>query len=58
MAKIKSGKKRVSVSPLSAYTDTNGQAVFTVTAKNKTGNSKVTFKVNSLKESVIVKVRK
>lgn len=57
-AKIKLGKKCISVSPLSAYTDTNGQAVFTVAAKNKTGNSKVTFKANSLKELVIVKVRK
>lgn len=57
-AKIKSGKKRVSVSPLIAYTDIIGQAVFTITAKNKTGKAKVTFKADNLKETIIVKIRK
>lgn len=57
-AKITSGKKRVSVSPLIAYTDINGQAVFTITAKNRRGKAKVTFKSDSLKETIIVKIRK
>jgi hypothetical protein len=57
-AKIKFGNRYISVSPLNAYTDTQGQAVFTIIATNRTGIAKVTFTANGLKESIIVKVRK
>ncbi len=52
------GKKRISVSPTSDSTDENGQATFTITAKNKTGNARVTFKAGDVKKSMTVKVRK
>ena len=56
--KIKSGKKRISVSPQNIVTTASGQAIFTVTATNKTGNAKVKFETtNGLKTSVTVKVR-
>ncbi|MFN3533128.1 MAG: M12 family metallo-peptidase [Candidatus Brocadia sp.] len=50
------GKKRISVSPPSGITDSNGQATFTITAGKKKGNAKVKFKADCLKESVKVKV--
>ncbi len=50
-------KKRVSVTPTSASTDASGQATFTITAKKKTGNARVTFKVGSVKKSITVKVK-
>ena len=53
-----SGKRRVSVTPSSQVTDENGDAVFTITAKNKVGNARVTFKAGSLEKSMIVKVMK
>lgn len=57
--KIKSGKKRISISPQSADTDDNGQAIFTITATKETGNAKVKFKAASdLKTTVTVKVKK
>ena len=52
------GKKRISVSPTSDSTDEDGQATFTITAKNKTGNARVTFKAGDAKKSMTVKVRK
>ncbi len=52
------GKKRISVSPTSATTDASGAATFTITAKKKTGNARVTFKAGSVKKSITVKVRK
>jgi len=52
------GKKRVAVTPSSNVTDVNGQATFTIKAKNKTGNARITFKSGSLKKSITVKVRK
>ena len=58
-AKIKSGKKRISVLPQSADTDVNGQVIFTITTTKKTGNAKVKFEVASgLKTTVTVKVRR
>jgi len=57
-AKIISGKKLVNVSPAEAYTDGNGQATFTITAANKTGNAIVRFKHKNLTGDVTVKVRK
>lgn len=57
-ARVKSGKNRVSVSPPSATTDASGQAVFTITATDKTGNARVEFKDKTagLKTTVKVKV--
>ncbi|TVM02944.1 MAG: hypothetical protein CV087_07825, partial [Candidatus Brocadia sp. WS118] len=55
---VKTGKKRVVVSPPNALTDENGQATFTITATKKTGNAKVQFKHQNLKDTVTVKVRK
>lgn len=53
------GKNRISISPTSDTTDDeNGQATFTITAKKKIGNARVTFKVGSVKKSITVKVRK
>ena len=52
------GKKRISISPTSGKTDANGEATFTITAKKKTGNARVTFKAGSVKKSITVKVRK
>ncbi len=42
---------------MSEVTDENGVAKFTITAKNKIGKAKVTFKAGNLKKSIIVKVR-
>lgn len=54
----KAGNKRISVSPTSGTTDSNGQASFTITAKNKAGNARVTFKAGSVKKSIVVHVAK
>jgi hypothetical protein len=53
----KAGKRRISISSASEVTDANGQAKFTITAKNKIGNAKVTFNADSLKKTLIVKVK-
>ena len=52
----KNGKDRIKVAPSSKRTEANGEAVFTITAKNKTGNAKVTFKDGSLSTQVNVTV--
>lgn len=54
------GKKRVDVSPESVETDTNGEAKFTITAKDKKGNAKITFAAEGVKGTAktVVKVRK
>lgn len=57
-ATIKLGKKHISVSPQSADTDANGQARFTITATNKTGNAKVRFEADNVKTTVKVRVVK
>ena len=51
------GKKRVSVSPTGKETDDNGQVVFTITAKNKPGNARITFKAGGLSKSISVRVK-
>ncbi|MBW7898346.1 MAG: SBBP repeat-containing protein [Candidatus Brocadia sapporoensis] len=56
--KIVSGKKRVTVSPSMKETDGNGQATFTITATEKTGNAVVRFKYKNLTGDVTVKVKK
>ncbi|MEP9411366.1 MAG: carboxypeptidase regulatory-like domain-containing protein, partial [Candidatus Brocadia sp.] len=57
-AEVRTGKKRISVSPSSAVTDANGQALFTITAGKKTGDSRVRFEADGLRTNVTVKVRK
>jgi hypothetical protein len=57
-AKITNGKKRISVSPTSVITNADGQAEFTITALEKTGNAKVKFKGADVKTIVEVKVEK
>jgi len=52
------GKKRISILPSSAITDSNGETTFVITAKNKTGNARVTFKAGDLKKSIVVRVRR
>jgi uncharacterized protein YfaS (alpha-2-macroglobulin family) len=59
----KAGKKRVEISPESVETNENGEARFTITAKEKNGNAKVTFKADGIKgkkgkAKLVVKVRK
>ena len=53
----KAGSRRISISSASEVTDANGQAKFTITAKNKIGNAKVTFSADSLKKTLTVKVK-
>ena len=52
------GKKRVTVSPESGQTDSDGKVGFSITALNKPGNAKVTFVYEDIKKFVIVKIRK
>lgn len=51
-------KKIVNISPPNALTDANGQATFTITAKKKIGNAKITFKAGNVKKILVVKVKK
>ena len=44
-AAIKTGKNRVTIDTTTATTEANGQATFTITARQKNGNSKVVFTV-------------
>ncbi|MCF6149120.1 MAG: hypothetical protein E3K37_10730 [Candidatus Kuenenia sp.] len=53
---IKKGKKRLSLSPESGTTDENGQTIFTITAREKTGKATVVFKANGSKEKLKVTV--
>lgn len=58
-AKIKSGKRRILVTPLSQNTDAGGEAVFTIKAMNGTGNAKVKFEAaGGLKTAITVKVKR
>ena len=54
------GAKRISISPASDTTDANGEVVFTMTAKDKKGNARVTFKADGVKKPLryTVKVKK
>ena len=54
----KNGSKFISISSTSEIVDENGKARFAITAKNKVGNARVTFKAGSLKKSIIVKIKK
>ena len=53
----KAGSRRISISSTTEVTDANGQAKFTITAKNKIGSAKVIFNADSLKKTLIVKVK-
>ncbi|HHT9107866.1 MAG TPA: hypothetical protein ACFYD9_04370 [Candidatus Wunengus sp. YC64] len=53
----KNGNSRISLSSTNEVTDESGQVKFTITAKDKIGKAKVTFKTDNLKKSIIVKVR-
>ncbi len=53
----KAGGRRISISSAREVTDANGQAGFTITAKDKIGNAKVTFNADSLKKALTVLVR-
>ncbi|MEK7805190.1 MAG: hypothetical protein AAB258_00425, partial [Planctomycetota bacterium] len=57
-AKVSKGRKLVSVSPASQETDEDGKAVFTIKTKNKRGSARVTFRVDELKKSMSVTVKK
>ena len=57
-AKVTTGSNRISVSPPSSVTDENGEATFTITAKNKTGKAQVSFKAGAVTEILTVKVTK
>ncbi|TVM03252.1 MAG: hypothetical protein CV087_06115 [Candidatus Brocadia sp. WS118] len=48
----------MSVSPEQAVTGPSGQAVFTITATKKTGNAKLIFEAEGLRDKVSVKVEK
>src|SRR3990172_2042623 len=50
------GRKFIKITPTSKNTDSNGDAVFTIKAKNTTGRAKVTFRSGSKKISMIVRV--
>ena len=55
----KAGQKRITISSTSTAVDSNGQAVFTITANNKkTGKAKVAFGSGKLKKSLTVKITK
>ena len=43
---------------MNTITDENGQAIFVITAKKKTGSARVLFKVGSARISILVKVIK
>ena len=55
-ARITKGKGFITVSPASAITNDEGQAVFTITALKKTSNSKVKFKSGNVKTILKAKV--
>ncbi|GAN34668.1 MAG: hypothetical protein DYG83_16235 [Candidatus Brocadia sp. AMX2] len=56
--KIKSGRKRITITPDSAVTNANGEARFTITATDRIGDAKIKFEGESadLKTTVTVKV--
>ncbi|MEK9144991.1 MAG: hypothetical protein AAB339_05220, partial [Elusimicrobiota bacterium] len=52
------GKRLISISPSTQATDENGEAMFTITAKNKIGIARVTFSAGGFKKSITVKVKR
>ena len=58
-AEVVTGKKRISsFLPMKQETDETGQAVFTITAGQKSGKAKVKFSAGNLEETIIVKIKK
>ena len=57
-AKVMKGRNSVTVSPASQELDEDGQAVFTIKAKDKTWRARVTFRVDELWKSMSVRVKK
>ncbi|HHT9144103.1 MAG TPA: hypothetical protein ACFYD4_00255 [Candidatus Wunengus sp. YC61] len=53
----KAGSRRISISSASEVTDANGQAKFTITAKDKIGKARIIFKTGNLKKSILVKIK-
>ena len=52
------GKRLISISSTSRDTDANGQAIFTITAKEKAGKARITFQTAGQKKSITVTVKK
>ncbi len=48
----------ITVTPKNNVTDSNGQTQFMITAKDKTGIAKITFRTGNVRKSIIVKVIK
>ncbi len=55
-ATIVSGNNLISVAPDSQKTNADGEAAFTIKAKNRAGTAKVKFRASGLPQSVIVTV--
>lgn len=53
----KTGSKRITISPLSVDTDTDGKATFIITAKNA-GKARVKFTADSLSRAITVEIKK
>ncbi|HJW86793.1 MAG TPA: SBBP repeat-containing protein, partial [Candidatus Brocadiaceae bacterium] len=51
------GKRLIAVSPSSQETDANGQAVFSITAKDRKGTAVIKFKARGLNKVVTVQVK-
>ena len=52
------GKKRIKISPSGKTTDENGQVTFIITAMKKTGNARIAFQTDSVKNVLTVRVRR
>jgi len=54
----KLGSRRISISSSTVVTDENGDATFTITARKKFGNAIVRVKVDNLKKTIIVRIKR
>lgn len=53
----KAGKRRISISSASEVTDANGEAKFTIAAKDKIGKARIIFETGNLKKTILVKIK-
>ena len=53
----KAGKRRISISSASEVTDANGEARFTIAAKDKIGKTRIIFETGNLKKTIVVKIK-
>lgn len=53
----KAGKRRISISSASEVADENGEAKFTIAAKDKIGKARIVFKTGNVKKSILVKIK-